>query len=40
MSRLCSICEKVEVYDKNVIICKDCFKICFNMEAWLSAPTG
>jgi hypothetical protein len=36
--RLCAICETVEVRDKYVIICKDCSRICFNMEAWL-APT-
>jgi hypothetical protein len=30
------ICEKVEVHDEYVVICKDCSRICFNMEAWLS----
>jgi hypothetical protein len=27
----------VEIHD-NVVICKDCSRICFNMEVWLSAP--
>ena len=39
IKRLCRICEKVEVHDEAVVICKDCSKICFNMEAWL-APSG
>lgn len=24
--------------DENVVICKDCSRICFDMEVWLSAP--
>jgi hypothetical protein len=40
MPRLCKICEKVEVRDEYVVICKDCSRICFNMEAWLTAPTS
>jgi hypothetical protein len=40
MSRLCRICERVEIHDENVVICKDCSKVCFNMEAWLNAPAG
>jgi hypothetical protein len=36
--RLCKICEKVEVHDENVVICKYCSNVCFNMEAWLIAP--
>jgi hypothetical protein len=30
----------VEIHDENVVICKDCSKVCFNMEAWLNAPAG
>ena len=30
IKRLCRICEKVEVYDETVVICKDCSKVCFN----------
>jgi hypothetical protein len=40
MKRLCRICEKEEVHDENVVICKDCSKVCFNMEAWLNAPAS
>lgn len=29
---------RVEIHDENVVICKDCSRICFNMEVWLSAP--
>jgi hypothetical protein len=38
MTRLCEICEKIEVHDEYVVICKDCSRICFNMEAWLMLP--
>ena len=30
-------CERVEIHDENVVICKDCSKVYFNMEAWLNA---
>jgi hypothetical protein len=40
MSRLCRICEKVEVRDKNVVICKERSRICFNVETWLNLMTG
>ena len=30
IKRLCRICEKVEVHDDTVVICKDCSKVCFN----------
>jgi hypothetical protein len=29
---------RVEIHDENVVICKDCSRICFNMEVWLSVP--
>jgi hypothetical protein len=30
--------RRVEIHDENVVICKDCSRICFNMEVWLNAP--